>query len=299
MATRSQRHVYEIQGTVNGLRPSTGPGAPIITSPASLAVVENTAFSTTLAASEPVTWTKAGTDGGLFTLTGATLSMVARDYENPADADRDNTYIVQLTATSVGTGLKAIQVFSLAVMNTAVEGFVTDFTTLPDSDLSAVAGWARIIGVANGAAVRSGKLAGLDTGAPGSLYWCLDQGNMNHYVEITLPNPLPTNSGPFAVCRADSSGQNYVGIRSLNNFVECYKREASNMVSLYTSGPLLVAGDVLRLECNAQTYNINRNGTQIQTGSINNAALVSTRQGFIARSVSVNPFATRFAAGVI
>jgi len=71
------------------------------------------------------------------------------------------------------------------------------------------------------------------------------------------------------------------------------------MVSLYTSGPLLVAGDVLRLECNAGNYAIKRNGTQIQTGAINNGTLVSTRQGFIARSVTVNPFATKFAAGVI
>jgi hypothetical protein len=299
MPTRSQRHVFEIQRTVNGLRPSTGPAAPVITSPPSLAVVENTAFSAPLTASEAVTWAKSGTDAALFTLAGNTLSMIARDYEAPADADQDNTYIVQLTATSVATGLTAIQVFSLAVMNTAIEGFITDFTTLPDSDLSAVSGWARIIGVANGAAVRSGRLAGLDTGAPGSLYWCLDQGNMNHFVEITLPNPLPTNSGPFAVCRADGTGQNYIGIRSLNNFVECYKREASNMVSLYTSGPLLVAGDVLRLECNAGNYAIKRNGTQIQTGAINNGTLVSTRQGFIARSVTVNPFATKFAAGVI
>lgn len=395
MSTRSQRHVYEIRGTVNGLYPSGGASAPTITSPSSRTVLENAAFSLTLTASEAVTWSKQGGDQALFTLTGPTLTMVARDFENPADGDHDNVYVVTLHAVSVATSKDTLQTFSLTVVdvvedttpptitsvasinlaeNTALsfaltanetvtwsliggadqalftvtgstlsmtakdfeapadadlnnvyvvqvratdtssnttpqtisvtvtnvdETFTTDFAPLPDSDLSAVPGWTRIVGIVNGAGPRSGKLAGLDTGAPGSLYWCTDQGSANHWVEITLPSPLPTNSGPFAICRADNTGQNYVGIRSLNQFVECYKREASNMISLYTSGNLLVPGDVLRLECNGQTYVIKRNGTQIQTGSINNVALTSTRQGFIARSTAVNPFATLFRAGAL
>lgn len=396
MATRSQRHVYETRGTINGLYPpAPGPSAPTITSPATRTVLENAAFSLPLTASEPVTWSKQGGDQALFGLTGSTLSMIARDYENPADGDHDNVYVTTLHAVSIATGKDTLQTFSLTVSDVAEdttpptitsvaaislaenaalsfaltanetvtwskvggadqalftvtgstlsmtakdfevptdadlnnvyvvqiratdpsnnqtnqtisvtvtnvdETFITDFSGLADSDLSAVPGWSRIVGIVNGAGPRSGKLAGLDTGAPGSLYWITDQGSQNHWVEIVLPNPLPTNSGPFAICRADNTGQNYVGIRSLNQFVECYKREASSMISLYTSGNLLVPGDTLRLECNAQTYTIKRNGAQIQTGSINNVSLNSTRQGFIARSVAVNPFATIYRAGLL
>jgi len=299
MSTRSQRHIYEVQGTVNGLRPSTGAQPPQITSAGTRTVQENAAFSTTLTASEAVTWSKAGgSDAALFTLAGATLSLPAKDFENPGDSDKDNVYIVVLQATSVASAKITQQTFTLNVSDVAVEGFVTDFTALPDQDLSTVAGWARIIGVANGAAVRSGKLAGLDTGAPGSLYLINDQGNQNHFVEITLPSPMPASSGPFAICRADLTGQNYVGIRSLGAGIECFKREASNMVSLSTTGAV-VAGDVLRLECSAQTWTTKKNGTQLATGSIGNVALNSTRQGFIARSVAVNPFATKFAAGLL
>lgn len=299
MSARSQRHVYAVRGTVDGRYPAGGVQPPSITSPSARTVLEGAAFSLPLTASEAVTWSKQGGDQALFGLTGATLSMVARDYEAPADGDRDNVYVVTLRAVSVATSKEALQTFSLTVTDVLVEGFVTDFTALPDSDLAAVTGWTRQTGIVNGAGPRSGKLAGLDTGAPGSLYWCTDQGSADHWVEITLPNPLPTNSGPFAVCRADNTAQNYVGIRSLNQFVECYRRDASNMNSLYTSGNLLVAGDVLRLECLGPNYTIKRNGTTIQTGSIGNAAFTSTRQGFVARSVAINPFATLFKAGVL
>ena len=42
-----------------------------------------------------------GTDAGLFTVDANTgvVSMVARDYESPADANSDNVYEVTLVAT--------------------------------------------------------------------------------------------------------------------------------------------------------------------------------------------------------
>jgi hypothetical protein len=261
-------------------------------------VAENAAFTMTLLADETVTWSKTGgADQTQFTVTGNSLTMAAKNYEAPVDADADNVYSVQIRATDAFSNFTDKTV-TVTVTNVD-ETFTTDFAPLGDQNLEAVAGWTRITGVAGGGAVRSGKLAGLDAGAPGSLYYTPDQNSQNHWVEITLPNPLPTNSGPFAVCRAAADAQNYVGIRTLNQFVECYKREASNMVSLYTSGNLLVPGDVLRLECNAQNYIIKRNGTQIQSGSINNVALNSTRTGFVARATAINPFATKFSAGAL
>ncbi len=74
--------------------------APIITSSNSLNLAENTPLSHTLTANEAVTWTKTGgIDTALFTLAGNTLSLTAKDYEVPVDADVNNIYVVQVTAT--------------------------------------------------------------------------------------------------------------------------------------------------------------------------------------------------------
>ena len=74
--------------------------APTITSSNAINQAENAAFSHTLTANESVTWTKTGgADTALFTLAGSNLSMTAKDYEAPADADTNNTYVVQVTAT--------------------------------------------------------------------------------------------------------------------------------------------------------------------------------------------------------
>ena len=61
----------------------------------------------------PVTWTKEGTDAADFTISASgVLSMVARDYEDPADDDEDNVYEVTVKATDADdiTGTAAITV---------------------------------------------------------------------------------------------------------------------------------------------------------------------------------------------
>ncbi len=48
-----------------------------------------------------LSYTLGGTDAGLFTINGTTgvVSMIARDFESPADANSDNTYELTITAT--------------------------------------------------------------------------------------------------------------------------------------------------------------------------------------------------------
>jgi hypothetical protein len=89
-------------GSGTGAGTGAGPDvtAPTITTDAAQSIAENDAFSIGLTADEAVTWTKTGgADQALFTLVGSTLSMVAQDYESPADADANNTYVVEVTAT--------------------------------------------------------------------------------------------------------------------------------------------------------------------------------------------------------
>jgi hypothetical protein len=102
-------------------RVSTLSDAPVsalaITSPASFSVNENSPFSTTLTANQTVTWSIiGGADQALFSLTGSTLSLPAQDFENPVDADQNNTYLVQVRATSdEGTADQTITVTILDV----------------------------------------------------------------------------------------------------------------------------------------------------------------------------------------
>lgn len=83
---------------VDGEIPDTT--APTITTSASQTVAENATFFLTLTANEAVSWLKTGgADAALFTLVGPTLSMAAKDFESPTDANADNAYVVQVTAT--------------------------------------------------------------------------------------------------------------------------------------------------------------------------------------------------------
>lgn len=129
MSTRSQRHKQEFYGAPIG--PVDPPA--IITSPGSASVAENSAFTMTLTADESVTWKKlAGADMALFTLVGATLSMTAKDFEAPADADGDNVYVVTVGATDAA-GNQTFKSISVTVTNVA-EGDVTAPTiTSPSS----------------------------------------------------------------------------------------------------------------------------------------------------------------------
>lgn len=188
-------------------------------------------------------------------------------------------------------------VWRYAAPGTARVDFVTDFSGLGNQNLEAVAGWSlQSGGTAGHGTVASGKLTCTTTASPGSMYLITDQGSANHWCEITLPSPLPSSSGPFACCRVIDR-DNYVGIRSINTGVELYKRVASTMTSLSSTGTVAI-GDVLRLEISGQTWTTKKNGTQLATGSISEPSFTSTRQGFVARSVAM-AFATRYAAGAL
>lgn len=72
------------------------------TSSSAPTVAENAAFSQALTATSdlPITWEKQpGFDSAQFTLTGSTLTMAAKDFEAPVDANADNVYEVVVKAT--------------------------------------------------------------------------------------------------------------------------------------------------------------------------------------------------------
>jgi len=102
----------------------TGPDvtAPIITSSNTISQPENTALVHFLSANEAVTWAKVGgADSAKFTLgSGATagqLSLPAKDYELPDDANLDRAYIVQVQATDAAANPSAIQTITVTIID--------------------------------------------------------------------------------------------------------------------------------------------------------------------------------------
>ncbi|MDW3196605.1 MAG: Ig-like domain-containing protein [Cytophagales bacterium] len=69
-------------------------------------IAENTTAVETYVADETVSWSMTGTDGLLFDIDGGTGVLIfntAPDFENPGDADGDNVYEIEITATD-GSG---------------------------------------------------------------------------------------------------------------------------------------------------------------------------------------------------
>ena len=92
---------------------------PVITTPAALNVNENATFSVPLSATDvdtvginPANFSiSGGVDAAKFSIVGTNLTMTAKDYEAPSDADANNTYVVQLSASDgVNTTVKTITV---------------------------------------------------------------------------------------------------------------------------------------------------------------------------------------------
>jgi hypothetical protein len=91
--------------------------APTITSSASPSQAENSTFNLTLLADEYIpTWAiVGGADQALFSLTGNVLSMTAKDFEIPIDANADNVYVVQVRATDVAGNNSTTQTINVTI----------------------------------------------------------------------------------------------------------------------------------------------------------------------------------------
>ncbi len=80
--------------------------APVVTTGAAQSVNENAAFSVALTSTDedtvgtdPATFSlTGGADQLLFSIVGGNLTLGAQDFESPADADTNNTYVVEVTA---------------------------------------------------------------------------------------------------------------------------------------------------------------------------------------------------------
>jgi hypothetical protein len=95
-------------------------GLATITSATTANCAENATLAHSLTASESVTWSiTGGADAARFELSGSTLRWASngtKNYESPNDANTDNAYVVQVTATN-GLGNTTAQTVTVTVTN--------------------------------------------------------------------------------------------------------------------------------------------------------------------------------------
>jgi hypothetical protein len=107
----------------------TDVAGPTITSANSTSVAENATLAFALTANEASTWSiVGGADELQFDLSGSNLIWVAdgsQNYESPADADANNTYVVIVRATSNATAEFTNQTITVTVTD-VVEGGGSD-----------------------------------------------------------------------------------------------------------------------------------------------------------------------------
>jgi hypothetical protein len=91
--------------------------APTITSAATFSTPENVAYNHTLTANEPVTWAiVGGANAAQFSLTGATLTLTAQDFE------AGTTKVVQVRATDTAGNQSTIQTITATITDVAEGG---------------------------------------------------------------------------------------------------------------------------------------------------------------------------------
>ncbi|HEY9218662.1 MAG TPA: hypothetical protein VIO94_11470 [Phenylobacterium sp.] len=97
----------------------TGPSGGAGAASAAISINEAVMAVTTLAANRPVNWSiSGGADAGKFAINtaGAITFLAATDFENPADANTDNVYLLVVTATD-SAGKQSVQTLSVTVLD--------------------------------------------------------------------------------------------------------------------------------------------------------------------------------------
>lgn len=145
-------HVLQVRHIRNGHNSRTSPSltitvdttAPIISTVSTVNNAENSVLAIVLVANEAVAWSiTGGADQARFEVSGSTLRWAAngtKDFENPNDADTNNTYIVQVTATDIAgnTTNKTITVTVTDVSGATITSVV--LTSIPAIGTTYIAG---------------------------------------------------------------------------------------------------------------------------------------------------------------
>lgn len=204
----------------------------------------------------------------------ATTGLIS--YTAPAGA---STTAISVTAVN-GVGQSVTSSVNLTVA-AVVTSFFDDFNRA-NENLEASPNWTRLDGSAGAAGVRSNACNVLITDTAGAAYVCPDLGSANHYVEANI---LDINQ-QFIACRVTDRNNLFAFRRTAGNVIEVYTRIGGTFNLVATHGTA-ISTDMMRLEVNGSTYTVKKNGVSVGTGAIPGGVPMSTRCGFVARTVSI------------
>ncbi len=210
--------------------------APLITGPSGIAgdaasaksVPEGTTAVHTFTANEAVTWSlSGGTDQGDFSInptTGALTFSTAPDFENPADADTNNVYVVVVTATDGATNqsnqtvtVTVTDVADTAPVVTAAPGIVNDTLriTLTNSDTTAFTDFDANETVIWSLAALTGATADLVkfriNASSGALSFVEPPVDANYKVKVVATNSASNTTETVVLVRVDLKAPIIVG----------------------------------------------------------------------------------------
>jgi hypothetical protein len=188
--------------------------APVITGPGSAtgatstkSISEGATAVHSFTASETVTWSISGTDSSFFSITvGGVLTISARDFESPADSDRNNSYIVEINATDT-VNLSSKQTLTVSITNVneaptiTINGSATTHAISQSENQSSVVTY-----------------TGTDVDSGTTLSWSISGTDAADFSIVSSTGALSFAANPDFEAAADSDGNNvYIVVVTLSD----------------------------------------------------------------------------------
>ena len=189
--------------------------APVITGPgsatgstASVSVAENSTAVVTMSANETVTWAISGTDSAFFAIgsSSGVLTISSRNFEDKADANADNIYIVIVTATDAGSNATT-QTISVTITNVNEAPSITNNSSLATYAISQAENISSIV-----------TFAGTDVDTPTTLSFSLSGTDASDFQIGSASGVLTFAQNPDFEAPVDSDANNvYIFVVTLSD----------------------------------------------------------------------------------
>lgn len=303
-----------VSSTADGSHPSTPLAAAIaanvvfgfeFTTPTSKSVAEHLALAipleTTTAATVAIT---GGVDAGRFQISGTTLQWVgngSQTFASPLDANGDNVYSVQVTATETATGATSTKTLNVTVTQAAITYslvYADDFTDTALTALTAhtptgtgAAGtWTLSTGavltpqISNANAVRHSQQSGANNNTTCLGTIPLSGGVKSVAAEALfkfLTNNSSTKSTALVVGSTNSTtSETHIAATYTGSAIAIQQRIAGALTTLASYGLTMSANTTVRLELdknadNTGTWRLIVNGAQAASGTVTAANMAS------------------------
>ena len=190
---------------ITGPSGSAGDGTSVISVDENQTAVTQMTATDDVSASGDIVWSLSGDDSGKFTIaTDGTITFnTAPDYENPTDADNNNTYVVTVTATDEATNAST-QTLTVTVLDLDEVG---PTITGPDGSGGTTTGATSAISVDENQTAVTQMTATDDVSASGDIVWSLSGDDSGKFT-IATDGTITFNTAPDYENPTDADNNN-------------------------------------------------------------------------------------------